>query len=56
MDYKKELKLRDEPPAVTENQVTSHPLSIIQALQDRVTDDMTVMLMLQFLHLDGSSL
>ena len=36
------LKLRDEPPAVTENQVTSHPLSIIQALQDRVTDDMTV--------------
>lgn len=36
------LKLRDEPPAITENQVTSHPLSIIQALQDRVTDDMTV--------------
>ncbi|OYP91973.1 acetolactate synthase AlsS [Ligilactobacillus salivarius] len=36
------LKLRDEPPAVTENQVTSHPLSIIQALQYRVTDDMTV--------------
>lgn len=36
------LKLRDEPPAVTENQVTFHPLSIIQALQDRVTDDMTV--------------
>lgn len=36
------LKLRDEPPAVTESQVTSHPLSIIQALQDRVTDDMTV--------------
>lgn len=36
------LKLRDEPPAVTENQVTSHPLSIIQALQDRVTDDMIV--------------
>ncbi|OUN59080.1 acetolactate synthase AlsS [Ligilactobacillus salivarius] len=36
------LKLRDEPPTVTENQVTSHPLSIIQALQDRVTDDMTV--------------
>ena len=36
------LKLRDKPPAVTENQVTSHPLSIIQALQDRVTDDMTV--------------
>lgn len=36
------LKLRDEPPAVTENQVTSHPLSIIQVLQDRVTDDMTV--------------
>lgn len=36
------LKLRDEPPAVTENQVTSHPLSIIQTLQDRVTDDMTV--------------
>lgn len=36
------LKLRDEPPAVTENQVTSHPLSIIQALQARVTDDMTV--------------
>lgn len=36
------LKLRDEPPAVTENQVTSHPLNIIQALQDRVTDDMTV--------------
>ncbi|MYY22854.1 acetolactate synthase AlsS [Ligilactobacillus salivarius] len=36
------LKLRDQPPAVTENQVTSHPLSIIQALQDRVTDDMTV--------------
>ena len=36
------LKLRDEPPAVTENQVTSHPLSIIKALQDRVTDDMTV--------------
>lgn len=36
------LKLRDEPPAITENQVTPHPLSIIQALQDRVTDDMTV--------------
>ena len=36
------LKLRDEPPAITENQVTSHPLIIIQALQDRVTDDMTV--------------
>lgn len=36
------LKLRDEPPAITENQVTFHPLSIIQALQDRVTDDMTV--------------
>lgn len=36
------LKLRDEPPAITENQVTSHPLSIMQALQDRVTDDMTV--------------
>lgn len=36
------LKLRDEPLAITENQVTSHPLSIIQALQDRVTDDMTV--------------
>lgn len=36
------LKLRDELPAITENQVTSHPLSIIQALQDRVTDDMTV--------------
>lgn len=36
------LKLRDEPPAITENQVTSHPLSIIQVLQDRVTDDMTV--------------
>lgn len=36
------LKLRDEPPAITENQVTSHSLSIIQALQDRVTDDMTV--------------
>lgn len=39
---RKEEALRDEPPALEEGQVRSHPLSIIQALQDRVTDDMTV--------------
>lgn len=39
---RKTLQKRDTPPAVTKDQVRSHPLSIIQALQDRVTDDMTV--------------
>ena len=39
---RKTLQKRDTPPAVTKDQVKSHPLSIIQALQDRVTDDMTV--------------
>jgi len=39
---RQEEALRDEPPALKEGQVRSHPLSIIQALQDRVTDDMTV--------------
>ena len=39
---RKEEALRDEPPSLEEGQVRSHPLSIIQALQDRVTDDMTV--------------
>ncbi|MBD0889606.1 acetolactate synthase AlsS [Lactobacillus gasseri] len=39
---RKTLQKRDTPPAVTKDQVRSHPLSIIQARQDRVTDDMTV--------------
>lgn len=39
---RKTLQKRDTPPTVTKDQVRSHPLSIIQALQDRVTDDMTV--------------
>lgn len=39
---RKTLQKRDTPPAVTKDQVRSHPLSITQALQDRVTDDMTV--------------
>lgn len=39
---RKTLQKRDTPPAITKDQVKSHPLSIIQALQDRVTDDMTV--------------
>lgn len=39
---RKTLQKRDTPPTVTKDQIKSHPLSIIQALQDRVTDDMTV--------------
>ena len=39
---RKTLQKRDVPPEVTKDQVQSHPLSIIQALQDRVTDEMTV--------------
>jgi acetolactate synthase, catabolic len=39
---RKTLQKRDTPPTVTKDQVRSHPLSIIQALQDRVTVDMTV--------------
>lgn len=39
---REQLKMRDEPPALKEGQTTSHPLSIIQALQDRVSDEMTV--------------
>lgn len=36
------FELRDEAPAVKDDQVRSHPLAIIKALQDHVTDDMTV--------------
>ena len=39
---RKTLQKRDTTPTVTKDQIKSHPLSIIQALQDRVTDDMTV--------------
>ena len=39
---RKTLQKRDTTPIVTKDQIKSHPLSIIQALQDRVTDDMTV--------------
>lgn len=39
---RKEVILRDEPPALVEGQKVSHPLSIIKALQERVSDDMTV--------------
>lgn len=39
---REQLMLRDEPPAIKDDQVYTHPLSIIQALQDRVTDEMTV--------------
>ena len=39
---RKTLQKCDTPPTVTKDQIKSHPLSIIQALQDRVTDDMTV--------------
>lgn len=41
-ELRKTLQKRDVPPEVTNDQVLSHPLSIIQALQDRVTDEMTV--------------
>ncbi|HJE95978.1 MAG TPA: acetolactate synthase AlsS [Ligilactobacillus acidipiscis] len=37
-----QLKLRDEPPALEDGQVRSHPLSVIHALQARVSDEMTV--------------
>lgn len=37
-----QLKLRDEPPALTEDQVRSHPLAVIQAMQARISDEMTV--------------
>lgn len=37
-----QLKSRDEPPALEEGQVRSHPLSVIHAMQARVTDEMTV--------------
>ncbi|GBG95837.1 acetolactate synthase large subunit [Ligilactobacillus salitolerans] len=37
-----QLKLRDEPPAIEEGQVQAHPLAVIQAMQERITDDMTV--------------
>ncbi|HIZ95202.1 MAG TPA: acetolactate synthase AlsS [Candidatus Ligilactobacillus excrementavium] len=37
-----QLKLRDEPPALSEGQVRCHPLSVIHALQARVSDEMTV--------------
>ena len=39
---RKTLQKRDTTPTVTKDQIKNHPLSIIQALQDRVTDDMTV--------------
>ncbi len=41
-ELRKEVILRDEPPALVEGQKVSHPLSIIKALQERVSDDMTV--------------
>lgn len=41
-EIRKEAALRDEPPALEDGQVLNHPLSIIQAMQDRITDDMTV--------------
>ncbi len=37
-----QLKLRDEPPTIKDGQVHSHPLAVIQALQARVSDEMTV--------------
>ena len=37
-----QLKLRDEPPTIKDGQVRSHPLAVIQALQARVSDEMTV--------------
>ncbi|WP_409022005.1 acetolactate synthase AlsS [Dellaglioa sp. P0083] len=36
------LQARDEAPVVTSDTLTSHPLSIIQELQKRVSDEMTV--------------
>ncbi|KRM29404.1 acetolactate synthase AlsS [Schleiferilactobacillus harbinensis] len=36
------LQSRDVPPAAKPGQKTSHPLAIVQALQQHVTDDMTV--------------
>lgn len=36
------VALRDEPPALKEGQILNHPLSIIKAVQKRVTDEMTV--------------
>ncbi|MDK1717467.1 acetolactate synthase AlsS [Dellaglioa algida] len=36
------LQARDEAPVVTDETLTSHPLSIIRELQKRVSDEMTV--------------
>lgn len=36
------LQTRDIPPKIDENTVESHPLDIVQSLQNHVTDDMTV--------------
>lgn len=41
-ELRDQLKLRDEPPALTEGQVRSHPLAVIAAMQERITDEMTV--------------
>ena len=39
---RQKVALRDEPPALKEGQILNHPLSIIKAVQKRVTDEMTV--------------
>lgn len=39
---REEIQRRDDAPEITADQVLSHPLNLVQEIQKRVTDDMTV--------------